>query len=64
MQRYHLCTQGYTIVLRDKPKLRKQSALLQSVKGDSIDVDGCALLKYEIGTEKQEHEYFIVPQME
>ena len=49
--------------LRDKPTLKKQSALLQSVKGDSIDVDGCALLKYEIGKEKQEPEFFIVPQM-
>ena len=49
--------------LRDKPKLKKQSALLQSVKGDSIDVDGCALLKYAIGKEKQEHEFFIVQQM-
>ena len=35
----------YTIVLRDKPKLRKQSALLQSVKGDSIDVDGVCIAK-------------------
>ena len=49
--------------LRDKPKLKKQSALLQSEKGDSIDVDGCALLKYEIGKEKEDHEFFIVPQM-
>ena len=36
---------------------------LQTVKGDSIDVDGCELLKYEIGKEKQEHKFFIVPQM-
>ena len=49
--------------LRHKPKLKKQNALLQSVKGDSIDVDGCALLKYEIDKEKQEHEFFIVPQI-
>ena len=28
--------------LKEKPKL-KQNAFLQSVKGDSIDVDGCAL---------------------
>ena len=34
--------------LRDKPKLKKQSTLLQSVKGDSIDVDGCALLKLKL----------------
>ena len=49
--------------LKNKPKLKKQTALLQSVKGDSIDMDGCALLEYEIGKEKQEHEFFIVPQM-
>ena len=51
--------------LGDKPKLKKQSALLQSVITirDSIDVDGCALLKHEIGKENQEHEFFIVPQM-
>ena len=49
--------------LRDKPKLKKQCALLQSVKGDSIDVDGCTLLKYKIDKEKQEHEFFNVPQM-
>ena len=30
--------------LKEKPKLNKQSALLQSVKGDSIDVDGCIQL--------------------
>ena len=35
--------------LKNKPKLKKQTALLQSVKGDSIDVDGCALIEYEIG---------------
>ena len=33
------------------------------MKGDSIDVDGCASLKYEISREKQEHELFVVPQM-
>ena len=33
------------------------------VKGDSIDVDGCASLKYETGREKQEHEFFVVPGM-
>ena len=47
--------------LKNKPKLKKQTALLQSVKGDSIDVDGCALIKYETGKEKQEHEFFTVP---
>ena len=26
-------------------------------------MDGCALIEYEIGKEKQEHEFFIVPQM-
>ena len=25
-------------------------------------MDGCALIEYEIGKEKQEHEFFIVPQ--
>ena len=50
-------------VLKEKPKLKKQSAFLQSVKDDSIDVDGCASLKYEIGREKQEHEFFVVWEM-
>ena len=49
--------------LENKPKLKKQTAFLQSVKGDSIDVDGCAIMEYEIGKEKQEHDFFIVPQM-
>ena len=44
-------------VFKRKSKLKKQSAFLQSVKGDSIDVDLCALLKYGIGKEKQEHEW-------
>ena len=26
-------------------------------------MDGCALIEYENGKEKQEHEFFIVPQM-
>ena len=46
--------------LKEKPKLNKQSALLQSVKGDSIDVNGCIQLKYQIGREKQEHEFFVM----
>ena len=49
--------------LKEKPKLKKQIAFLQLVKGDSIDVDRCASLKYEIGREKQEHEFFAVPEM-
>ena len=49
--------------LNEKLKLKKQSAFLQSVKGDSIDVDGCASLKYGIGVEKQEHEFYVVPEM-
>ena len=49
--------------LGEKPKLHKQGALLQSVKGDSIDVDGCTWLKYEIGREKQEHEFYVVSEM-
>ena len=39
--------------LKEKPKLKKQSAFLKSVKGDSIDGDGCAFWKYEIGSEKK-----------
>ena len=41
----------------------KQTELLQSGKGDSVEVDGSALIEYEIGKEKQEQEFFIVPQM-
>ena len=36
---------------------------LQSLKGDSIDVDGCASLKYEIGRKKQGHEFFVIVEM-
>ena len=49
--------------LKEKSKLMKQSAFLELVKVDSIFVDGCASLKYEIGREKQEHEFFVVPKM-
>ena len=49
--------------LKEKPKLKKQSELLQSVIGDSIDVDGYASLKYELGREKQDHEFFVVRQI-
>ena len=37
----------------EKQKLKKQSAFLQSVKDVSIDVDGCASLKDEIGRENK-----------
>ena len=50
--------------LKEKPKLKKQSAFLQLVKGDSNDIDGCASLKYEIGREKQENEFFVVLEMD
>ena len=39
--------------LKEKPKLKKQSAFLQLVKGDSIDIARCASMKYEIGRKKQ-----------
>ena len=39
--------------LKEKPKLKKQSAFLQLVKCDSINVDGFASLKYEIGRENK-----------
>ena len=41
----------------------KWSAVLQLVKGDAIDIDGCVSLKYEIGREKQEHEFVVLPEM-
>ena len=49
--------------LKEIPKLKKQSGFLQLVKGDSIDTDGCASLKYDISREKQENEFFVVPEM-
>ena len=49
--------------LKEKPKLKKQSAFLQLVKGDSIDVDGSASSKYEFDRKKQEHEFFLVPEI-
>ena len=36
---------------------------LKPAKGDPIDADGCATLKYEIGREIQEHEFFVVSEM-
>ena len=48
---------------KEKSKLKKQSAFLQSVKVDPVDVDRCASLKYEIGREKQEYEFFVVQEM-
>ena len=56
-----ICTEVYKS-LKNITKLKKQTALLQSVKADSFDVDGCALIEYEIRKEIQEHEFFIVPQ--
>ena len=47
----------------ETPKLKKQSTFLHPVKGDSIDINGCALLKYEIGREKQESKFFVVSKM-
>ena len=44
----------------EKPNLKKQSEFLHSIKGDSIDVDRCATLKYKIGRETQEYESFWV----
>ena len=38
-------------LLQVKIKLNKQSALLQSVKSDSINVDECICLNYETGRE-------------
>ena len=38
--------------LKEKPNLKTQIALLQSVKGDPIDIDECVSFKYEIGREK------------
>ena len=48
---------------KEKPKLKKQSTFSQLVKGDLTEVNGCALLKCEIGRQKQEHEFFVVPEM-
>ena len=36
---------------------------LQSVKSDPISVDGCLWLKYEIGGEKEGHEFFVVSEI-
>ena len=35
---------------------------LQLVKGDSIDIDRCVSLKYEIGREKNKNMYSLVPE--
>ena len=34
----------------------------QLVNGYSFDVDACVLLKYEIGSKKEDHEFFVVPE--
>ena len=39
------------------PKLNKQSALLQLVKGDFVGIDECIWLNYENGRDKQEHDF-------
>ena len=44
-------------------KLKKQYALLQSVNSESISVDGCVPSKYEVAREKEEHEFFILPEI-
>ena len=48
--------------LKEKPKLKTQTAVLQSVKDDSIDIDECDSSKYELGRRKQQHKFFVVPE--
>ena len=48
---------------KEKANVKKQSAFLWSVRGDSIDVDGCASPRNESSREKQEHKFFLVPEM-
>ena len=62
MLKYHLFIQRYK-TLKGKPKLKKQSTFLQSVKCDSIDLDWFASLEYEIGREKQELEFFVLSEI-
>ena len=63
MLKYHLFIQGYLTLSQKRQKLKKQSAFLQLVKGASVDVDGCASVKYEVGREKQEYKFFILTEM-
>ena len=48
--------------LKEKTNWKNQSVFLQLVKGDSIDVGGCTLLKNKLGSEKG-HGFFVVPEI-
>ena len=45
------------------PKLSKKHACLQTVNGDPIEVDGSVNIKFQIGNEKLEQVFHILPEM-
>ena len=49
--------------LRDKPKLLKKTANLQSVNGGSLHVEGCANLTFKIGSTKVTQLFYVVRDM-
>ena len=48
-------------LLQNKPKLSNKRAHLQSVNGNSLQVDGSVQLKFKIGRVHKVHEFYVVP---
>ena len=49
--------------LKGIPKLSKKKACLQTVNGDQIKVHGSVNVKFQIGNEKLEHLFNVLPEM-
>ena len=49
--------------LKGVPKLSKKKACLQTVNGDPIKVHGSVSVKFQIGNEKLEHFFYVLPEM-
>ena len=49
--------------IKGLPKLSRNKVCLQTVNGDPIKVNGCVNIKFQIGNEKLEHLFHILPEM-
>ena len=49
--------------IKGLPKLSRNKVCLQTVNGDPINVNGCVNIKFQIGNEKLEHLFHILPEM-
>ena len=49
--------------IKNAPKLTKKKALLQSVSGNSLSVDGCVNMTFSIGGTSTNHLFYVVSDM-